>query len=158
VIDVLGSFTGTSSLSGTAKAIHDDGLPSVTGAADKKPAVKIPARATPPSKTTARTVIAGDGNKITKGDLVVAKYVGLSWSTGKQFDSSWDRGEAVSFNLEESQVIKGWVVGLAGVTAGSRVLLVIPPGSGYGEDRRPEAGIKQNETLVFAVDVLATFS
>jgi peptidylprolyl isomerase len=158
VIDVLGTFTGKSAVTGTPKPVTADGLPTVTGAPDKKPTITIPTRATPPSMTTAQTIIEGSGAKVAKGDLVVVKYVGLSWSTGKQFDSSWDRGEAVSFNLDEAQVIRGWAEGLAGAKAGSRVLLVIPPASGYGKAGQPDAGIKQNETLVFAVDVLGTFS
>jgi peptidylprolyl isomerase len=158
VIDVLGAFTGRSALTGTPTSVTADGLPTVTGVPDKKPTIAIPTRATPPAKTTVQTVIEGNGAKVANGDLVVVKYVGMGWSTRKQFDSSWDRGEAVSFNLDDSQVIKGWVEGLAGVKTGSRVLLVIPPASGYGEQGQPNAGIKQNETLVFAVDVLATFS
>ena len=157
VIDVLGSYTSTSSLNGAVASGGGGALPAVTGAADKKPTIKVQTSVNPPAKTTARTVIEGDGATVAKGDLVVVKYVGLSWSTGKQFDSSWDRKEPVSFTLDDSQVIKGWVEGLTGVKAGSRVLLVIPPGSGYGKAGRPEAGIKKNETLVFAVDVLGTF-
>jgi peptidylprolyl isomerase len=157
VIDVLGTYTPTSSLNAAVASGGGGALPAVRGAGDKKPTITVPTAAKPPAKTTARTVIEGSGATVAKGDLVVVKYVGLSWSTGKQFDSSWDRNEPTSFTLDDSQVIKGWVEGLTGVKTGSRVLLVIPPDSGYGKAGRPEAGIKKNETLVFAVDVLGTF-
>lgn len=158
VIDLLGSYTAKSNLTGKPATAGGGRLPTVAGAVDKKPVITVPTSATPPTKTAAETVIEGNGPKVAKGDLVVVKYVGLSWSTGKQFDASWDRDAPVSFTLDESQVIKGWVEGLTGVNAGSRVLLVIPPGAGYGAEGRPQAGIKKNETLVFAVDVLGTFS
>jgi peptidylprolyl isomerase len=158
IVDVLGSYTAKSNLSGKPAPTGGGRLPTVTGPGDKKPIISVPTSAGPPAKTTAETVIEGSGPKVAKGDLVVVKYVGLSWSTGKQFDASWDRDAPVSFTLDESQVIEGWVQGLTGVNAGSRVLLVIPPGAGYGAEGRPQAGIKKNETLVFAVDVLGTFS
>ena len=157
VIDVLGSYSAKSSLNPAVASGGGGALPAVSGAGDEKPTITIPASANPPAKTTVRNVIEGDGAPVAKGNLVVVKYVGLSWSTGKQFDSSWDRNEPTSFTLDDSQVIKGWVEGLTGVKTGSRVLLVIPPDSGYGKAGRPEAGIKKNETLVFAVDVLGTF-
>ena len=157
VVDVLGSYAPTSSLNAAVATGGGGALPAVSGAGDKKPTITIPTTARPPAKTTVRTVIEGDGATVAKGDLVVVKYTGLSWSTGKEFDSSWKRNEPAAFTLDDSQVIKGWVEGLTGVKTGSRVLLVIPPASGYGKAGRPEGGIKKNETLVFAVDVLGTF-
>ena len=80
-------------------------------------------------------------------------YAGHAWSTRKQFDASWDRGETFSFKLGAGQVIGGWDQGVAGMKIGGRRRLVIPPGLGYGS-RGAGGVIKPNETLVFVVDLI----
>jgi peptidylprolyl isomerase len=76
------------------------------------------------------------------------------WNSGKQFDSSWDRGQPAQFAIGTGNVIAGWDTGLVGQTVGSQVLLVVPPDQGYGKDGNPQAGIKGTDTLVFVVDLL----
>jgi peptidylprolyl isomerase len=62
-------------------------------------------------------------------------------------------GVPESFLLGLSQVIPGWERGLAGVPAGSRVLLALPPGLGYGQaGALPD--VDGHDTLVFVVDIL----
>ncbi len=80
-------------------------------------------------------------------------YVGVSWSTGEQFDASWDRMEPFAFGLGRGQVIQGWDEGVQGMKVGGRRRLTIPPEMGYGA---AGAGgvIAPNETLVFVVDLL----
>ena len=79
--------------------------------------------------------------------------MGVAWSTGAQFDASWDRGDTFDFRLGAGQVIAGWDQGVAGMKIGGRRRLTIPPHLGYGA---AGAGgvIKGNETLVFVVDLL----
>jgi peptidylprolyl isomerase len=77
--------------------------------------------------------------------------VGVGQATGRQFDASWDRGEAISFGL--NQVIQGWSEGLVGMKLGGRRELVIPGEMAYGPNPPPGAGIQPNETLVFVVDL-----
>ena len=87
------------------------------------------------------------------GDTVSVQYVGNSWSTGTQFDSSWDRGtEPFTFPLGAGQVIPGWDQGVAGMKKGGRRLLVIPPDLAYGA-QSPSPDIGPNETLIFVVDL-----
>ena len=75
------------------------------------------------------------------------QYVGNSWSTGQQFDASWDRGaEPFKFPLGAGQVIPGWDQGIAGMKEGGRRLLVIPPDLAYGA-QSPSPDIGPNETL-----------
>ncbi len=157
VIDVHATFTSASNVTGEATGDLGPELPAVVGVADAKPVITIPAGIEAPTQTVMEAVIAGDGEPVEDGDLLVVKYVGLSWSDGSQFDSSWDRDPQVSTFTLDDQVIKGWVEGLTGVNVGSRVLLVIPPASGYGEEGTPDGSIEPNETLVFAVDVLGAF-
>jgi peptidylprolyl isomerase len=96
----------------------------------------------------------GDGDEATVGSHVSVHYVGVSWSTGQQFDASWDRMEPFRVGLGQGQVIQGWDDGVRGMRVGGRRRLTIPPHMGYGA---AGAGgvIAPNETLVFVVDLLA---
>lgn len=96
--------------------------------------------------------VHGDGDEVTEGATVTAHYVGVSASTGAQFDASWDRGAPISFPLDG--VIQGWSKGLLGMKVGGRRNLVIPGDMAYGQNPPPGAGIAPNETLVFTVDLV----
>lgn len=96
--------------------------------------------------------VVGSGDEVTSGATVTAHYVGVSASTGSQFDASWDRGAPISFPL--SGVIQGWSEGLVGMKVGGRRTLVIPGDMAYGANPPPGAGIAPNETLVFTVDLV----
>ncbi|SDG91309.1 peptidylprolyl isomerase [Lentzea fradiae] len=98
-------------------------------------------------------ITVGDGPEATQGQLVSVHYVGVSHSTGEQFDASWDRGEAFQFPLGAGRVIQGWDQGVQGMKVGGRRKLVIPPQLGYGA-RGAGGVIKPNETLIFVVDLL----
>ena len=80
-------------------------------------------------------------------------YVGVAWSTGEQFDASWDRGAPLDFGLGAGQVIEGWDQGVQGMKVGGRRTLVIPPDMAYGSRGAPGA-IAPNETLIFTVDLV----
>ena len=95
----------------------------------------------------------GTGKEATKGTTVEVHYVGVAWSTGKQFDASWDRNEAFEFRLGAGQVIAGWDQGVAGMKVGGRRSLTIPAHLGYG-NQGAGGVIKGGETLVFVVDLL----
>ncbi|MEM9748207.1 MAG: FKBP-type peptidyl-prolyl cis-trans isomerase [Actinomycetota bacterium] len=118
----------------------------------RKPEVSIPAE-DPPTELVIDDLEVGDGNEATAGMNVTVHYVGVSWSTGQQFDASWDRMEPFRFGLGQGQVIEGWDEGVQGMKIGGRRRLTIPPEMGYGA---AGAGgvIAPNETLVFVVDLL----
>lgn len=97
-------------------------------------------------------IVVGDGDEATAGSIVIVDYVGVSWSTGIQFDASWDRNDTFDFRLGGGQVIEGWDAGVAGMRVGGRRQLVIPPAMGYGSRGVPGV-IKGDETLVFVVDL-----
>jgi peptidylprolyl isomerase len=122
-------------------------------AASTKPQVEVP-QGPPPKELEVRDVDEGDGAEARAGDTVEVEYVGVSYSNGKEFDSSWERPEPFTFQLGAGQVIPGWDQGIAGMKVGGRRELVIPPDLAYGEQGSPPA-IKPNETLVFVVDLLA---
>ncbi|HVM54337.1 MAG TPA: FKBP-type peptidyl-prolyl cis-trans isomerase [Acidimicrobiales bacterium] len=119
---------------------------------DRKPTVEIPA-GDPPAELGVEDLVVGDGSEATAGNDVVVHYVGVAWSTGEQFDASWDRDDSFVFSLGRGQVIKGWDDGVQGMRIGGRRRLTIPPHLGYG-DRGAGGVIKGGETLVFVVDLL----
>ncbi|UMP02771.1 FKBP-type peptidyl-prolyl cis-trans isomerase [Amycolatopsis sp. EV170708-02-1] len=106
-----------------------------------------------PSDLEKSDITVGEGQEAKAGDTVSVHYVGVSHSTGDQFDASWDRGEPLRFGLGAGQVIPGWDQGVAGMKVGGRRKLVIPPHLAYGE-RGAGGVIKPNETLIFVVDLI----
>lgn len=122
-------------------------------AADK-PDVEIPAGEDAPAELQVEDLTVGDGDEATAGQQVDVHYVGVSWSTGKQFDASWDRGSTFAFGLGAGQVIPGWDQGVQGMRVGGRRRLTIPPALAYGS-RGAGGVIGPDETLVFVVDLVS---
>ncbi|CAL9313555.1 FKBP-type peptidyl-prolyl cis-trans isomerase [Streptomyces sp. SudanB66_2053] len=153
VVDVEDTFNAKSSAKGTDVAQDDIDLPKVgTNTDGKAPSVEVPDAAAP-KKLVANYVIEGDGAKVGAEDSVLVQYKGVLWDGGKEFDSTYGRGQLTSFSLQ--QVVKGWAQGLTGKKVGSRVLIVIPPELGYGDNPPQGSGIQKDSTLVFSVDILA---
>jgi peptidylprolyl isomerase len=96
----------------------------------------------------------GDGAEATAGAKVTVHYVGVSFSTGEEFDASWNRGQPFEFRLGKGQVIPGWDQGVAGMRVGGRRRLTIPSAMAYGA-RGAGGVIKPHDPLVFVVDLLA---
>ena len=119
---------------------------------DTKPDVTIP-EGEPPGELVVDDLEVGEGDEAVAGRIVSVHYVGVSWSSGRQFDASWDRGSPFEFGLGGGQVIRGWDDGVAGMRVGGRRRLTIPPEMGYGA-RGAGGVIGPNETLVFVVDLL----
>jgi peptidylprolyl isomerase len=151
--DEGGSGSGSSSDAQSESAPAETPAPE-GGALDdlsQKPAIAKPA-GDPPSRLEVKDVVKGKGRKAKAGDAVTVQYVGVSFSTGQEFDASWDRGEPFSFQLGAGQVIPGWDDGIKGMQVGGRRELTIPPDQAYGEQGSPPA-IQPNETLIFVVDL-----
>jgi peptidylprolyl isomerase len=154
VFDLLGTMRTNARAEGTAIP-YDPGadMPRVSFGSHG-PVITVPSRVTPPKKLVAKVLVRGHGKPILNGQTVVAQYSGVVWSSGKVFDSSWQRGFPESFVLGAGQVLAGWEQGLGGVPVGSRVLLIVPPSLGYG--RQGDApDVSAHDTLVFVVDIVA---
>jgi peptidylprolyl isomerase len=118
-----------------------------------KPEIDFPG-GEPPAELEVTDIWEGQGPTASAGDSVQVHYVGVAYSTGEEFDASWDRGEPLSFRLGAGQVIAGWDQGVQGMKVGGRRQLVIPPGLAYG-DRGAGNTIAPGETLIFVCDLVA---
>ena len=132
---------------GSANSSIQFEFPAVSGA--ESPTIAKPVGSAP-SELQIRDLIIGSGAPVGPSSTVQVNYVGVSWSTGEVFDSSYERGTPAEFPL--ANVIQGWRDGLSGAKVGGRREIVIPPGLAYGPTGQGPIG--PNETLVFVVDIL----
>ena len=127
------------------------GMPTVELDDDGAPTVTIP-DGDEPTETKVAVLKQGDGATVGEGDLVVVQYLGVKWSDGSEFDSSWSRDAAPS-QFQTTGVVPGFKKALEGQKVGSQVVVMMPPSDGYGTTEGHEL---QKESLVFVVDILAT--
>ncbi len=98
-------------------------------------------------------IVTGEGDEATSGTIVSVHYVGVAFSSGEEFDASWNRGKPFEFKLGRGQVIPGWDAGVEGMRVGGRRKLTIPSAMAYGARGAGDV-IKPHEPLVFVVDLL----
>jgi peptidylprolyl isomerase len=118
----------------------------------EKPEIDFPGGEAP-TELQIRDIWEGDGAEAKAGANVSVHYVGVAFSTGEEFDASWNRGTPLRFKLGAGQVIAGWDQGVQGMKVGGRRELIIPAHLAYG-DRGAGNVIKPGETLIFVVDLL----
>ena len=118
----------------------------------EKPEVDFPG-GEPPADLQITDIKEGNGDVAKAGDTVQVHYVGVAYSTGEEFDSSYDRGDPLEFQLGAGRVIAGWDQGVQGMRVGGRRQLVIPPHLAYG-DRGAGNVIAPGETLIFVCDLV----
>ena len=106
-----------------------------------------------PEDLVIEDIVPGSGAEVVAGDQISCHYVGVAWSTGEEFDASWNRGKPLDFTAGIGQVIQGWDQGLIGMKEGGRRRFEIPPHLAYGEAGASGA-IGPNETLIFVVDLV----
>jgi peptidylprolyl isomerase len=119
----------------------------------EKPEVDFPG-GDPPTELEISDIWQGDGAVAKAGDTVQVHYVGVAYSTGEEFDTSWSRGAPLEFRLGVGQVIAGWDRGVQGMRVGGRRQLIIPPALAYG-DRGAGRSIAPGETLIFVCDLVS---
>jgi FKBP-type peptidyl-prolyl cis-trans isomerase FkpA len=116
-------------------------------AAAKEPNAKVT-----PSGLVIRTLQEGKGAQPTASSTVKVHYKG-TFPDGKEFDSSYKRGEPIEFPL--GNVIKCWTEGVALMKVGGKAKLTCPASIAYGT-RGAGGVIPPNATLVFEVELLGT--
>jgi len=108
---------------------------------------------TTPSGLKYVDLTVGTGPAAKTGDRLQVHYEGKLLD-GTKFDSSYDRGQPFDLVLGVSQVIQGWTEGLAGMKAGGKRKLIIPPFLGYGMQGAGNV-IPPNATLIFKVEIVS---
>ena len=105
-----------------------------------------------PSELVIEDIAVGDGAEAHPGAEVEVHYLGVEYDTGEEFDSSWSRGQTITFPL--NGLIAGWQEGIPGMKVGGRRKLICPPHMAYG----PAGGghFLSGKTLIFVIDLLAT--
>lgn len=97
-----------------------------------------------------KVVRKGSGIKPKSTDRVTVHYRGTHLN-GDVFDSSYDRGESISFNVDK--VIKGWTIGLQLMEEGAKYIFYIPSELAYGSQMHKGSPIQPNEVLIFEVEL-----
>ena len=96
-------------------------------------------------------VVVGSGKMAEPGMNVSVHYTG-TLTNGEKFDSSYDRGQPIQFQLGAGRVIQGWEEGIKGMRIGGKRKLTIPPDLGYGANGT--GPIPPNATLLFDVELV----
>lgn len=100
----------------------------------------------------AYVAVEGEGDPIEEGQSITAQYVGQVYPDGEVFDESWSGGSPATFQI--GQLVQCWQDLIPGQTLGSRVVLVCPADTAYGDDPPEGGAIEAGDTLIFAIDLL----
>jgi peptidylprolyl isomerase len=157
LLALLGLVLALAGCGGDDKESAATATPKATAAPDntdlsKKPTVTVPDEL-PPDKLQIEDIVKGKGPAAKKGDKVTVQYVGLTWSTSVEFDSSWSRGKPYPLTLGKGDVIAGWDQGIPGMRKGGRRQITIPADLAYGAQGSPP-DIGPNECLRFIIDMV----
>ena len=123
----------------------------ITKVAGKPTDISVPPK--PVTALQSRDLKLGKGKAAADGDKLTVQDVGISCTSGKQIDSSWDRHQPVPFTLGSGGVIPGWDQGIKGMKVGGRRLLWIPASLAYGDQGQPP-DIAPADTLIFVIDLV----
>lgn len=124
--------------------------PETSGELRSKPKITVPKGAAP-KQLQVQDLVQGKGAVAKSGSQLSVNYVGVSYSNGQEFDSSFGK-QPLQFQLGAGNVIPGWDRGLEGMKVGGRRQLTIPPDLAYGPQGQGPIG--PNETLLFVIDLL----
>ncbi|MFG2003625.1 FKBP-type peptidyl-prolyl cis-trans isomerase [Spirillospora sp. NPDC048911] len=139
----------------------------VSGKLGTAPKVDIPKDLVPDNKFKVTEAIAGSGPKLANGDIAYVKFAFYQWSkasgsksdesTSKKLNSSYEQqgGQQVMPMTVGKTQVKGLDKGLVGHSAGSRLVLQLPPADGFGE-QGSQMGLTNKDSVVFVVDVMAS--
>src|SRR5690606_25197210 len=96
-------------------------------------------------------ITAGQGAEAQVGSSITVHYLGTLMD-GTKFDSSYDRGESITFALNPGSLIDGWIEGIPGMKEGGKRKLTIPAAKAYGN--RAIGSIPANSDLLFKVELI----
>src|SRR3984957_16809176 len=150
------SPASSSASSGASSAADDYTSVTATGAFGAAPTVTIPAAAGSGALYT-KTLIQGTGPKLTSSQSLLGNFVLYDWSgkTHKLIGSTYSDGVPTLFT---GSLLPGLETALEGQKVGSRVLAVIPPADAFGTAGNSQIGVAPNDTVVFVIDLIKTFT
>jgi FKBP-type peptidyl-prolyl cis-trans isomerase len=120
-----------------------------------------PVQPVPEAVVLVTDLVNGIGDEALPGMIVIVHYTGWLYDPtapdlrGRQFDSSRERGQPLSFPLGGGRVIRGWEQGIPGMKIGGLRRLVIPPALAYGDRAIGNGAIPPDSTLLFEIELLA---
>ncbi|MEV7730282.1 FKBP-type peptidyl-prolyl cis-trans isomerase [Streptomyces sp. NPDC087917] len=133
--------------------VSADPMPTVAGEAGKKAEITVP-KGEPSGKFVVNTLKEGTGPEIKKDDLVVTKYTGKIWKSGKDLTGSYDEnGQPLIVPAGSKQILPLFSESVLGKKAGSRVLVVAPPAAAFGAQGQEQLGVGPKDNLVFVLDI-----
>lgn len=103
------------------------------------------------NKLVVTDIAIGNGDAVEEGDEVTVNYIG-TLQNGQEFDNTYKKGSAFTFEVGDSKVIEGWNLGIVGMKEGGQRVIIIPSEMAYGS-----AGfgpIPGNATVVYAMELL----
>lgn len=126
----------------------------VEGESGRQPKLVLPEDCTPPAKPLSKTLEPGEGPAAQKGDTVEVNFLVEGVTSGKVYKSWTASAESLPEQIEvgAGAVMPGWDRALAGMKAGGRKLLVLPPEQGAAEADQ-KLGFQPDETLVLVIGV-----
>lgn len=119
---------------------------------EKPTEVDMPVEA-PSGEVVTTDLEEGEGDPVETGDYVTVDYLGVSCSTGQQFDSSWDGGEPIPLTLGDGGTIPGFATGIEGMKPGGLRQVQIPSSLANGQAGSPPT-IAPNDPLVFLISLV----
>lgn len=126
-----------------------EGLPAVT-MTDGKPTVTVPADVPAPTELRTQPLIKGPGAAVTAESTIQVQYRAFTYADGALWQDAWAPQAG-----QLSTLIEGWKQGLVGQTAGSRVLLVVPPALAFPDGLpNTEPPLAAGQTLIYVIDIL----
>ena len=126
----------------------------VSGVFGRRPDVTIP-KGAPNGKFAESTLISGKGTRVHDGDLVVADYAGYTWNASQNKLIATSYAGDIPAAFPSWTLVPGLKKALVGKRTGSRVVAVIPPGDGYGDQGSPQLQIGGQDSLVYVLDIRA---
>lgn len=111
-----------------------------------------PASVAPEGDVSLKDVVIGTGKEVKMGSQVTVNYIG-TLDSGIKFDSSYDSGRPLQFQVGARQLIPGFEAGVIGMKVGGKREVTIPPEFGYGAAGSPPV-IPPNSTLIFTIEVV----
>lgn len=159
VVDVRGARERLTQAEGTPVP-PKAGLPTVEIPTDTSQPAKITVPGpTPPKETIAQPLITGAGATVAQGQTVRITYTGATWrDPANPFDYSGKTpARYAEFPIGVGQLIKAWDEHVVGQKVGSRLLLVVQPADGYGEQGGAGGQIRGDDVLIFVIDILDAY-